>query len=48
MSGIGRDLGMEALDKYLQVKAVVTPIYNSPWLWIILYELGISNKREVD
>ncbi|XP_038711366.1 aldehyde dehydrogenase family 2 member C4-like [Tripterygium wilfordii] len=32
MSGFGRDLGMEALDKYLQVKSVVTPIYNSPWL----------------
>lgn len=32
MSGSGRDLGIEALDKYLQVKAVVTPIYNSPWL----------------
>lgn len=32
MSGFGRDLGMEAIDKYLQVKAVITPIYNSPWL----------------
>ncbi|KAL7239857.1 hypothetical protein ACSBR2_005678 [Camellia fascicularis] len=32
MSGFGRDLGMDALDKYLQVKYVVTPIYNSPWL----------------
>ncbi|CAL5397056.1 unnamed protein product [Camellia sinensis] len=32
MSGFGRDLGMDALDKYLQVKSVVTPIYNSPWL----------------
>ncbi|KAF5748602.1 aldehyde dehydrogenase family 2 member C4-like [Tripterygium wilfordii] len=32
MSGFGRDLGMEALDKYLQVKSVVTPIFNSPWL----------------
>ncbi|XP_047322674.1 aldehyde dehydrogenase family 2 member C4 [Impatiens glandulifera] len=32
MSGPGRDLGIEALEKYLQVKAVVTPIYNSPWL----------------
>ncbi|KAK2978250.1 hypothetical protein RJ640_024283 [Escallonia rubra] len=32
MSGFGRDHGMEALDQYLQVKAVVTPIYNSPWL----------------
>ncbi|XP_020221618.1 aldehyde dehydrogenase family 2 member C4 [Cajanus cajan] len=32
MSGFGRDLGMEALHKYLQVKSVVTPIHNSPWL----------------
>ncbi|GFY96322.1 aldehyde dehydrogenase 2C4 [Actinidia rufa] len=32
MSGFGRDLGMEALYKYLHVKSVVTPIYNSPWL----------------
>ncbi|KAL7259905.1 hypothetical protein ACSBR1_005715 [Camellia fascicularis] len=32
MSGFGRDLGMDALDKYFQVKSVVTPIYNSPWL----------------
>ncbi|CAM8966112.1 unnamed protein product [Rhodiola kirilowii] len=32
MSGFGRDLGMEALHKYLQVKSVVTPLHNSPWL----------------
>lgn len=32
MSGFGRDMGMEALYKYTQVKSVVTPIYNSPWL----------------
>ncbi|KAI4380691.1 hypothetical protein MLD38_006854 [Melastoma candidum] len=32
MSGFGRDMGMEGLHKYLQVKSVVTPIYNSPWL----------------
>ncbi|KAL3532434.1 hypothetical protein ACH5RR_005955 [Cinchona calisaya] len=32
MSGFGRDFGMQALDQYLQVKAVVTPLYNSPWL----------------
>ncbi|CAK9172301.1 unnamed protein product [Ilex paraguariensis] len=32
MSGFGRDLGLEAIDQYLQVKAVVTPIYNSSWL----------------
>uniref|UniRef100_A0A2N9FYF5 Aldehyde dehydrogenase domain-containing protein n=1 Tax=Fagus sylvatica TaxID=28930 RepID=A0A2N9FYF5_FAGSY len=32
MSGFGRDSGLEALHKYLQVKSVVTPLYNSPWL----------------
>lgn len=32
MSGFGRDNGLEALHKYLQVKSVVTPIYLSPWL----------------
>ncbi|KAK3439223.1 hypothetical protein EUGRSUZ_C03857 [Eucalyptus grandis] len=32
MSGFGRDLGVDALYKYLHVKSVVTPIYNSPWL----------------
>ncbi|WVZ22897.1 hypothetical protein V8G54_001441 [Vigna mungo] len=32
MSGFGRDLGMEALHKYLQIKSVVTPIRNSPWI----------------
>lgn len=32
MSGFGRDMGMEGLDKYLNVKTVTTPIYNSPWL----------------
>nr|ACH63235.1 alcohol dehydrogenase [Rheum australe] len=32
MSGFGKDNGMEALYKYTQVKTVVTPIYNSPWL----------------
>ncbi|EXB37032.1 Aldehyde dehydrogenase family 2 member C4 [Morus notabilis] len=32
MSGFGRDFGLDALHKYLQVKSVVTPIYNSPWL----------------
>jgi coniferyl-aldehyde dehydrogenase len=31
MSGFGREYGLEALDKYLHVKAVVTPLYNSPW-----------------
>ncbi|KAJ4959275.1 hypothetical protein NE237_026386 [Protea cynaroides] len=32
MSGFGRDFGLHSLEKYLQVKSVVTPIYNSPWL----------------
>lgn len=32
MSGFGRDFGMNALYQYLQVKSVVTPLYNSPWL----------------
>ncbi|KAF9615541.1 hypothetical protein IFM89_024389 [Coptis chinensis] len=32
MSGFGRELGLHCLDQYLQVKSVVTPIYNSPWL----------------
>ncbi|KAF8393342.1 hypothetical protein HHK36_021585 [Tetracentron sinense] len=32
MSGFGRDNGLHALENYLQVKSVVTPIYNSPWL----------------
>ncbi|KAJ4708413.1 Aldehyde dehydrogenase family 2 member like [Melia azedarach] len=32
MSGFGRDCGMEGIYKYLHIKSVVTPIYNSPWL----------------
>ncbi|KAK7320004.1 hypothetical protein RJT34_04733 [Clitoria ternatea] len=32
MSGFGRDFGMDALHKYLQIKSAVTPIYNSHWL----------------
>lgn len=32
MSGFGRDMGIDGLDKYLHVKSVATPIYNSPWL----------------
>ncbi|KAK7320003.1 hypothetical protein RJT34_04732 [Clitoria ternatea] len=32
MSGFGKDYGLDALHKYLQVKSVITPIYNSPWL----------------
>ncbi|PIN25956.1 Aldehyde dehydrogenase [Handroanthus impetiginosus] len=31
-SGFGKDMGMDALRKYLQVKAIATPIFNSPWL----------------
>nr|AFK35637.1 unknown [Lotus japonicus] len=31
-SGFGKDYGLEAIHKYLQVNSVVTPIYNSPWL----------------
>ncbi|XP_022144906.1 aldehyde dehydrogenase family 2 member C4 [Momordica charantia] len=32
MSGFGRDSGMHAIHKYLQVKSVVTPLLNTPWL----------------
>ncbi|WOL02979.1 aldehyde dehydrogenase family 2 member C4-like [Canna indica] len=32
MSGFGRDLGMHAINKYMQVKSVVTPLHSSPWL----------------
>ncbi|XP_051152563.1 aldehyde dehydrogenase family 2 member C4-like [Andrographis paniculata] len=32
MSGFGRDLGMESLNQYLQVKSIAMPIYQSPWL----------------
>ncbi|KAL1561429.1 Aldehyde dehydrogenase 2 member C4 [Salvia divinorum] len=32
MSGFGKDMGMDALHKYLHVKSIATPIYNSPWL----------------
>lgn len=32
MSGFGKDMGMDSLDKYLHTKTVVTPLYNSPWL----------------
>ncbi|CAH1426372.1 unnamed protein product [Lactuca virosa] len=32
LSGFGREFGMEGLYKYLQVKSVVTPVHNSPWL----------------
>ena len=32
MSGFGRDFGLEGLHKYMQVKSVVTPLHNSPWL----------------
>ncbi|XP_031109326.1 aldehyde dehydrogenase family 2 member C4-like [Ipomoea triloba] len=32
MSGFDKDHGMEGLYKYLQIKCVATPVYNSPWL----------------
>lgn len=32
MSGFGKEQGLHAMEKYLQVKSVVTPIYKSPWL----------------
>ncbi|KAL0392420.1 UNVERIFIED_CONTAM: Aldehyde dehydrogenase family 2 member C4 [Sesamum radiatum] len=32
MSGFGKDMGIEALHKYLLTKSVATPIFNSPWL----------------
>ncbi|KAG6726281.1 hypothetical protein I3842_02G073300 [Carya illinoinensis] len=32
MSGFGSSLGLEALDIYLKVKSVVTPLFNTPWL----------------
>ncbi|KAK1417311.1 hypothetical protein QVD17_26437 [Tagetes erecta] len=32
MSGFGREQGPEALEHYLQLKIVATPIYDSPWL----------------
>lgn len=32
MSGFGKDEGMHALDKFLAVKSVVTPLRGSPWL----------------
>ncbi|KAB8082074.1 hypothetical protein EE612_003819 [Oryza sativa] len=31
MSGFGRDQGMVAMDKYLQVKTVITAVPDSPW-----------------
>ncbi|KAM0944808.1 putative aldehyde dehydrogenase (NAD(P)(+)) [Dioscorea sansibarensis] len=32
MSGFGRDMGMQGLEKYFQVKSVIIPLYGSPWL----------------
>ncbi|TVU00512.1 hypothetical protein EJB05_16154 [Eragrostis curvula] len=32
MSGFGKDMGMDGLEKYLQTKTVATPLYNTPWL----------------
>lgn len=31
MSGFGKDDSMHALDKFLAVKSVVTPVHGSPW-----------------
>ena len=31
MSGFGRDQGMVAMDKYLQVKTVLPAVPDSPW-----------------
>jgi len=31
MSGFGRDQGLGAMDKYLQVKSVITAVPDSPW-----------------
>ncbi|XP_031488399.1 aldehyde dehydrogenase family 2 member C4-like [Nymphaea colorata] len=31
MSGFGRTFGLHGLDNFLQVKSVVTPLFNSPW-----------------
>lgn len=33
MSGFGRDHGLDALNQYLQIKSVLTPIHDSPWHW---------------
>lgn len=32
MSGIGREQGIDALNNYLEVKSVITPLHDSPWL----------------
>ena len=32
MSGFGKDDGLASLDSYLNTKAVVTPLFDSPWL----------------
>ncbi|KAE7998756.1 hypothetical protein FH972_003267 [Carpinus fangiana] len=32
MSGFGGDFGLNTLHKYLHVKSVVAPLYNTPWL----------------
>ncbi|KAL2929303.1 Aldehyde dehydrogenase family 2 member C4, partial [Bienertia sinuspersici] len=32
MSGFGREHGLDALYMYTQVKSIVTPLHNSPWL----------------
>lgn len=32
MSGFGRDMGMESLESYFNIKSIAMPIFNSPWL----------------
>lgn len=32
MSGFGREYGSYGLENYLQVKCVITPLQDSPWL----------------
>ncbi|KAG0486406.1 hypothetical protein HPP92_008501 [Vanilla planifolia] len=32
MSGFGKNSGLQAIHKYLNVKSVITPLYGSPWL----------------
>ncbi|GLJ48732.1 hypothetical protein SUGI_1027620 [Cryptomeria japonica] len=32
MSGIGRENGLQVLQNYLQVKPIICPLHESPWL----------------
>ena len=32
MSGIGREQGLHAILNFMQLKSVVTPLHDSPWL----------------